>query len=292
MFFSTLDETILREHDESGSPVYRYVMGQEKVHMARKLNGQINNDIAQDTRYLKHANSEVNTVEEALHRGAMYCNFLKTKKYQNVLFVGHFNAQQPSWLLEGESARMVDLMTPERSHLNAVADPNIVLQFVPMVHKMYGYTGEVSVVQPYSHRNRGVMHSLYGKNGLSENKFHCNTQYRHGMTADEWHLTLPEGTAKFDAVVFLGVPKKDDLEGFSEAVVRGCFSPICTADFAVIDMYYNEGDVNKFGGSKRQSNVESLSAVFSNRGQWDDAVQQDGGRPEEYAMMDRIISVF
>ena len=57
-------------------------------------------------------------------------------------------------------------------------------------------------------------------------------------------------------------------------------------------MYYNGGDDQKFISGETKDNSESLARVFSNRSEWDIAVQQSGGRPEELQLMDRIISVY
>ena len=91
-------------------------------------------------------------------------------------------------------------------------------------------------------------------------------------------------------MVFLGVPKNE--ESFSVEQVKECFSPICTADFDLVDMYYNGIDSQKFVSGETKDNTESLTRVFSNRSEWDAAVREDGGRPEELLLMDRIISVY
>lgn len=289
MFFNTKNETILRETNENG-PVYRYVMGHEKEEMSRNLNGQLNDSIKNNKLYLRHSSNKVNTVEEVLSRCPMYCNFLRTKGYKNILFVGHFNDGQTSWLLPQDAVRHVDLMSPERSHLDHVSDPNIVLQFIPMVWKMFGYKGDIKVCSPSESRHRGIMHSLYRNNGLKDYIIQSNKQYRHGMDKFEWNVSLSEGQEKFDAVVFLGVPK--NAGAFAEIAVRECFSPICTPDFDLVDMYYNQGDSEKFVLARKKDNTESLTTVFSNRSEWDSDIKSSGGRPEEYMLMDRIISVY
>jgi hypothetical protein len=288
MFFNNLNETILREIGPTGAPVYRYVQSEEKDHFARKLNGQINSDLSANSVYLKHANSRVNSVEEALNYGPMYCNFLQDKGYKNILFVGHFNAGQLSWILDASADRVVDLLPPERYHLGQMVDPNIMLQFVPMVHAMYTYKTSASVVRPPESRHRAVMHSLYSKNGLKDKMLGSNKQYRHGMI--DWTLDMPADAAKFDAVVFLGVPKHTD--SFEIETVRATFSPYCTPGFAMVDLYYNQGDSTKWVNGTKKDNTEGLAKVFANRAQWDDEVQTNGGRPEELSIMDRIINVF
>jgi hypothetical protein len=289
MFFNTKDETILRETNENG-PVYQYVMGHEKEDMSIRLNDLINKNIKTNKVYLRHSSRQVNTVEEAISKGPMYCNFLKTKGYKNILFVGHFNNNQTSWFMPFDADRNVDLMPPERAHLDQVSDPNIVLQFIPMIWKMFGYKGEIKVCSPSESRHRGIMHSLYRNNGLKDYIIKSNKQYRHGMDKFEWNVSLSEGQEKFDAVVFLGVPKNDGA--FAEIAVKECFSPICTPDFDLVDMYYNQGDSEKFVLARKKDNTESLTTVFSNRSEWDSDIKSSGGRPEEYMLMDRIISVY
>ena len=289
MFFSTINETILRETNESG-PVWRFVYGSEKESMARNLNGDLNQDINKHNFYLRHASSKVNTVEEALSKCPMYCNFLMTKQYQNILFVGHFNSSQHSWLLPWNADRHVDLLPPEKEDFGQLVDPNIILQFVPLIFKMFSYKADMMLCKPPEKRNTGIMHSLYMKNGLTDNMIPTSCQYRHGMNKYDFYLSLEPNTAKFDAVVFLGVPKNE--ESFTVQQVKDCFSPICTPDFDLVDMYYNGGDDQIFISGESQDNTESLARVFSNRSEWDIAVQQSGGRPEELQLMDRIISVY
>ena len=289
MFFNTINETILRETNENG-PVWRFVYGSEKEDMARSLNGQINENVKANKLYLRHASSDINTIEETLSRSPMYCNFLKTKGYENILFVGHFNTGQHSWLLPWDADRHVDLLPPERTGMGQLVDPNIVLQFIPLIWKMYSYTGDIKVCQPPESKHKGIMHALYKNNGLSNSMIPTSCQYRHGMDKFEFNLSLPVGQSKFDAVVFLGVPKNE--ESFSSEQVKACFSPICTSDFDLVDMYYNGGDFTKFIFGEKEDNTESLTRVFSNRSEWDAAVREDGGRPEELLLMDRIISVY
>jgi len=290
MFFNPLNETILKEIDASGNPVYRYVLGDEKLHAARKLNSQINEDQNANSRYIRHANSKVNTIEEVLNRAPMYCNFLQGKGYKNILFVGHFNAGQTDWLLSDFADRAIDLLPPEREHLGYHVDPNIMLQFIPMIHTMWKYQASSSIVKPPESKHTAIMHSLYNINGLSDKFRPSNSQYRHAYP--DWRLQMEDHEAKYDAVVFLGCPKEEDNGSFTEAEVRERFNQYCTNDFDIVDMYYNAGDAQKFVGSVKESNVESLARVFANRSQWDDEVQETGGRPEEVNIMDRTISVY
>ena len=289
MFFNTINESILKETNENG-PVWRFVYGSEKEDMARSLNGQINEDIATNKIYLRHASTNINTVEEALSRCPMYCNFLKTKGYENILFVGHFNSGQHSWLLPWNADRHVDLMPPERENMTQLVDPNIILQFIPLIWKMYMYNGEMKLCKSPESKHQGILYSLYEKNQLNDLMIPTSCQYRHGMDKYQFNLSLPVGQSKFDAVVFLGVPK--DEETFSVEQVKECFSPICTTDFDLVDMYYNGGDDQKFVSGETKDNTESLTRVFSNRSEWDVSVREDGGRPEELLLMDRIISVY
>lgn len=287
MFFSTINETILRETNENG-PVWRFVYGSEKESMARSLNSQLNKNIEVNKLYLRHHSNSVNTVEEALSRSPMYCNFLKTKGYENILFVGHFNTGQHSWLLPWDADRHVDILPVEREGMDQLVDPNIVLQFIPLVWKMYGYKGDIKVCQAPESNHRGIMHALYKENGLSDYMIPTSCQYKHGMNKFDFNLSLPVGQEKFDAVVFLGVPKNEDA--FSAEHVKACFSPICTSDFDLVDMYYNAGDKTKFIFGEAKDNTESLTRVFSNRSEWDADIRE--GRPEELQLMDRIISVY
>ena len=285
MFFNLLNEQILRDVP-SDSAVLQYVYGEEKEGIARKVNGQIEADLQANGDYLMYKNAETNAVEEALNRAPMYLNLLKHRGYKNILFVGHYNTGQYQWILESRMDRVVDAMPLERSNESTLVDPNIVLQFLPLVCKAFAYKGEFSVVKPRESRFRGIMHSLYQQNGLTPHYVESSVQYRHGMSDVQFATDK-----KFDAVVFLGVPKHED-NSFTKAQVESVFGGMLAEGAEFVDLYYGPTTEGKFEGSEQKDIAEHLDFTFAVRSAWDDSVQQDDGRPEEYEIMKRTVSVY
>ena len=287
MFFNLLNETILRDVTEEGT-VLQYVLGKEKETIARTVNGQIESDLQMNGDYLLHKNAETNTVEEALNRAPTFINFLKHRGYKNILFVGHYNTGQYQWILESRMDRVVDVQPPERSNMTTMVDPNIVLQFLPLVFKMYGYKGDFGVIKPRESRFRGILHSLYQQNGLTPNYVESSVQYRHGMSSTDVQF---EQGKKFDAVVFLGVPKHEGQD-FTAETVRETFSSVLTDNAEMIDLYYAANTDGKFVGADKTDHKQDWDSAFNMRTLWDEIVQENGGRPEEYEIMNRMISVY
>lgn len=123
---------------------------------------------------------------------------------------------------------------------------------------------------------------------MIENSLGCPHQYKHGQTS--WSL---EGEhEKFDAVVFLGVPMIDQSVGFEEDQVREIFAPMCTEDFEMVDIYYGLPSSVKWFNGEEKDNTTMVDVAFSVRSGWDYDVKTGGGRPEEYDIMKKMISVF
>lgn len=287
MFFNLLNESILRDVTD-GTTLLQYVQHNEKEKMLRTVNGQLESDIQSNGDYVHYKNAETNTFEEAFNRAPMFINFLKHRGYKNILYVGHYNTGQYQWILESRMDRVVDVQPPERNNMTTMVDPNIVLQMLPLVHKMYGYKGEMSLVKPGEARFRGVMHSVFLQNGLRDNYVESTVQYKHGMTSAD--IQFEQGK-KFDAVVFLGVPKHMESD-FSADTVRDTFSKVVTDDVEFIDLYYSASTEGKFVGAEKKDHKEDWDYAFNLRTLWDESIQKDGGRPEEYDIMNRMISVY
>ena len=288
MFFNLLNEKILR--DTSEGHVYQYVQSHEKEEVARKLNGQLGAELANHNIRLMHSSPDVNTIEEGLNRAPMFLNAIKNRGHQSVLFVGHFNQDQTSWIMSTKSDRLPDALPPERAELESVADMHVVFQFLPLVAKMYGYKGGFCYTSPDANRHRGVMHSLYDLNGLRSGMVKTVSQYRHGMSAEDLKIDMPEGE-RFDAVVFLGVPKNDGQD-FSAGEVRDVFAPFCKEGFEMIDLWYGVPDEGRFVGGEPKDNSVDADIVWTTRAQWEENFQEDGGRPEELDIFKRIFNVY
>lgn len=288
MFFNLLNEKILR--DTSDGHVYQYVQSHEKEEVARKLNGQLGSEMREHNIPLLHSSPDVNVIEESLNRAPMFLNAIKNRGHQSILFVGHFNSDQTSWIMSTKSDRIPDVQPPERSHLNSVADMHVVLQFLPLVASMYGYKGQFYYTSPDANRHRGVMHTLYDLNGLRGGMIKTFGQYRHGMSSGELGMGMnPE--PRFDAVVFLGVPKHGG-EDFTVDQVRNVFAPFCKEGFEMIDLWYGAPDAGRWIDGERKDNSVDADVVWTTRAQWEENFQADGGRPEEFDIFKRMFNVY
>jgi hypothetical protein len=283
MFYSTKDEFILRDGE-----VQSIITGSDKHQTVKSINSLMKFLTVHQGKYLRYKNSEVNVIEEAFSRGTMMCNAIMSRRYKNILFVGHYNDHQTHWMLDKFSGRMVDVFPPERDHMQTFPDLNIVAQFVPYVFKTMEYDASFTVVRPPESKHKGVMHTIYEAVGMVQDSLSCSHQYKHGQTS--WSL---EGEhEKFDAVVFLGVPMVDQGVGFEEDQVREIFAPMCTEDFEMVDIYYGLPSSVKWFNGEEKDNTTMVEVAFSVRSGWDDDVKTGGGRPEEYDIMSKMISVF
>lgn len=288
MFFSLLNEKILRDMTETG-PVYQYVYGEEKKKIVLDLRGTIDKDLARNSIKLKHSTPQIDTVEEALNRAPIFLNAIKHRGYKNILFVGHCNGDQDNWILDPALDRVIHALPPERAGSTEVVDPNIMLQFLPIIHREFGYKGGLGCTVSADPRFREVMHAVQVRAGLQKHMIGTTPQYRHGMTAEE--LELQPSDVKFDAVVFLGVPKHNN-EPFNLDMVKEAWSSVTTEDAEFIDLYYGAPDANKFVGAEKKDHSADLQVAWTTRAQWENDFQKDGGRPEEYDIFDKMISIY
>jgi len=287
MFYSPKKELILRDLNEDGSAFYQFVYGGEKESLALELSTQLKTILHEDGKYLAYQNSDVNTIEEVLNRVPMFLNMLKHRGYKNILYVGHFNDGQTSWILDEYADRTLDVLPPERSGLGSQIDPNIIVQFLPLLHKAFNYRGGFKVARPTRPQHRGLLYSLYGLNGLRGHMVQASSQYSHGNL--DW--TVESTEEKFDAVVFLGCPKYDN-RAFSFREVYDQFAQYCTPDFELVDLYYGAPDAGKWVGGEKKSTVSDIDVAFTTRSQWDSEIKDCGGRPEEVENFRRMLTVF
>lgn len=283
MFFNPKPEIVLKDGSTES-----FVSSQRKEFSARELSSIIKSITVEKGKYLRYKNEELHVIEEAFSRAPMFCNAIASRGYKNILFVGHYNDHQTHWMLDKFSGRMIDVLPPEREMMQTFPDMNIIAQFIPIIFKTYGYDASFSIPRPPESKHKGVMHQLYEETTLLNHSLACSHQYKHGQTS--WSLT--GNHEKFDAVVFLGVPMVDQGVGFEEDQVREIFAPMCTEDFEMVDIYYGlPSPVKWFNGEEKDSKT-MVDVAFSVRSGWDDDVKTGGGRPEEYDIMSKMISVF
>jgi len=283
MFFNDQNEIILKDGNTAS-----FFSGSKKMALVTYLNSVAKNVTINQGKYLRYKNDEVNVIEEAFNRAPMFCNALMSRGYKNILFVGHYNDHQTHWMLDKFSSRMIDVLPEEREDMQTFPDMNIVAQFIPLVFKAMGYDASFVIPRPPESKHKGAMHSLYESVGMIENSIGCSQQYKHGQ--DTW--SLDGDHEKFDAVVFLGVPMTDKGIGFEEDQVREIFAPMCTEDFEMVDIYYGLPSSVKWFNGEEKDTTTMVDVAFSIRSTWDDDVKTGGGRPEEYHIMNKMISVF
>ena len=283
MFFNDQNEIILKDGNTAS-----FFSGSKKMALVTYSNSVAKNVTINQGKYLRYKNDEVNVIEEAFNRAPMFCNALMSRGYKNILFVGHYNDHQTHWMLDKFSSRMIDVLPEEREDMQTFPDMNIVAQFIPLVFKAMGYDASFVIPRPPESKHKGAMHSLYESVGMIENSIGCSQQYKHGQ--DTW--SLDGDHEKFDAVVFLGVPMTDKGIGFEEDQVREIFAPMCTEDFEMVDIYYGLPSSVKWFNGEEKDTTTMVDVAFSIRSTWDDDVKTGGGRPEEYHIMNKMISVF
>ena len=281
MFYNSKLESI-----QSNSSTQKYVSSTTKESFVSDIHGLIKDKTTNQGKYLRTWNGEVDVVEEAVSRAPMFANALKSRGYKNILFVGHFNDHQTSWILDRFAGRMVDVLPEEREQFQTFPDLNVVVQFIPAVMNALGYEGSFTVARPPESKHLGVMHQVYSACNLPLSA--SATQYKHGnQSFDMEHSGEP-----FDAVVFLGVPMSTPDVGFEEDLVRSVFAPMCTEDFEMVDLYYGAPSSVKWQNGEEKSSLAEVQSAFSTRVSWDHGFARQGGSPEEFDIMARMFSVY
>lgn len=280
MFFNTKDEFILKDGVTQAS-----IDGTLKADMIYSMQYCLSENIRQG-KYLRHKSDEIVMSEEMLSRGAMFCNALAHQGYKNILFVGHFNDGQTHWMLDKFAGRMIDLLPPERDHMNSFPDMNIIAQSIPLVMQLFNYDVNFTLCHPPEPKYQGAMHELYEWFSLENRYAECSQQYKHGQSS--W--TIEGEHEKFDAVVFLGVPMQDQEVGFEEDQVREIFAPMCTPEFDMVDIYYGAPSAVKWFNGEEKDSKTMVDAAFALRSVWDDDISE--GRQEECDIMHNMIKVF
>ena len=281
MFYNPKLESI-----QSNSSTQKYVSEMSKEMLAGRLEGCVKNVTTNQGKYLRTWNGEVDVVEEAISRAPMFANVLKSRGYKNILFVGHFNDHQTSWILDKFAGRMIDLVPEERGDAQTYPDLNVVVQFIPVIMKEFGYEDSFTVARPSESKHQGVMHEVYSECGVPVSP--CGTQYKHGHQS----FGMEHSGEPFDAVVFLGVPMSTPDVGFEEDLVRSVFAPMCTEDFEMVDLYYGAPSSVKWQNGEEKSSLPEVQSAFTTRVSWDHGFARQGGSPEEFDIMARMFTVY
>mgnify|MGYP003325611501 CR=1 len=298
MFYRDDQETIISSVDQHGDAVMTYVSQAHKQETFRFLNSRVVNAKQDQDIVLQYKNDHVHVIAEAVNRAPMYCNFLTSRGYKNILFVGHFDVADYKWFHERQvddpASRMHDMFPPERQGNLFYPNIDIIVQFIPIFLNLWNYEPKVTIVRPPEPKHKGLMHHLYNKFRVTDNMVQSNKQYKH--VVDGYELDIPEGTAKFDAVVFAGVPNQEGETAFQLQQIQDIFAPYLTSNAHYVDIYQNQGTSRSFRFFRDNVRTEkdiagNLGAVMTARSIWDKETRNQG-RGHEYAFLKRQIRVF
>ena len=290
MFYRPINELIVKTtRDDNNSSTGTYIHKEHKKNQWGKLNYLMTGETKKNDIELRWKDLYSHTVNNVFNYCPMVLNYLSLKGYKKILFVGHYNSGQKSWVMDRKSDRNIYPTPSYHSLKTTMVDPNVWLQFLPIVRMAYGYTNfEMHTLSPPESRHRKLMNALYKRYEID--LVPCSQQYKHGRSID---IDIPPDT-KYDAVVFAGVPKETEDTSFSLHHVKSVFAPYCTKDFEFIDLCYQDPDVDKYIQGAVQSNEEHLNEVFVTRSIWDDKFREseDEDRATEYAILDGTISSY
>ena len=290
MFYRKQNELIVTEgRDENGNSTSRFIDKDSKASQWGKLNYMLHGEKRKHDLHTVFKSPDAHTVSDVFNYCPMILNYIQLKGFKNVLFIGHFNASQRRWLTPRKNGRMVHPTPSYHSMNDEAVDPNIWLQFLPIVHMAYGYDFNMHVAVPPESRHRQLMHALYKRYEL--NLVPCNKQYKHCML--DWRLHSP--IYEYDLVVFAGVPKKNDEETFRINDVMNVIAPNVPMQNKlpeVIDLYYQDPDNMKFVGGALHNNDDHLHECFALRSIWDTQFRENSTSDKriEYSILDTIIN--
>lgn len=290
MFYRAQNELILTQpRDESNRSTGIHVHREHKKNQWGKLNYLIDGEVRKNDIVLRWKDAHSHTVNEVFNVCPMYLNYLSLRGYKKVLFVGHFLSAQKSWTFPRKSDRNIFPTPSYRAMEETMVDPNVVMQFLPIVRMAYGYTNfEMHTLSPPETRHRKLMHALYKRYEID--LIPCNQQYKHGRNIE---ITPPRDT-QYDAVVFAGVPKDHEDTSFTVHHIRSVFQPYCVEGFDIVDLNYQDPDPAKYIESATVENEDYLNELFVTRSIWDQSfrnhTQED--RNTEYAILNNTIKCY
>jgi len=258
----------------------KYIHKEKKQTEWGRLNYTIGGEVRQNDLVLRWKDFWSHTVNDVFNYCPMFLNYLAIKGYKKILFVGHYNAAQTTWTINRKMDRVVHKTPSYHSLDETMVDPNIWLQFLPIVRMAYGYIDfEMHTVSPPESRHRKVMNALYKRYNVD--LVNSDKQYKKGRNVQ---ITTPPDT-QYDCVVLAGVPKdRDDLD-ISHHHIRSAFAGVCTSDFDIVDFYYSALPLQT---GVSEDNAYYLNEVFALRNVWDQRFRDEN--PEDKAIQYAILN--
>ena len=285
MLYSKNNEFIV--HGKTGD-VYnsKMVHSNAKSDLLSKLYGRLKQYKNTYQGSLQFATSSANGVNSIMTRCPIILNMIAGRGYQKILFVGYYDeGRMLNWMKNPDDPSIIDEIPFESANISAAMDFNICYQFLPIIAKEYGYDFDFDVVRPPESRHRGAIHWLYDKFGIPT--VSSSKQYKYGSTSTDFHLTVQN----YDAVVFMGVPKKYSDTTFTSSEIKGLFGEYILPHCEIFDIQYGEEDKLRYSDlENRKDHSEQIVKAFSTRAEWDQEVVT--GRPAHFQAFERDIKVY
>ena len=191
------------------------VRSQVKEEVLGKLEHSMMTYVTEIDDRLRYENEKESALLNALSVCPIVLNAFANRGHKNVLFVGHYDqGRSRNWLNSGH---------------------RVWYQFLPIVHKEYGYDFDMMLLRPPTGKNLGAMWYLYDQFQLL--RIPSSEQYVHGKRFKVADIpSRPD--EKFDAVIFASVPCED--ENFSVTALRNVWKKWCTEDFEIYNLFDGE----------------------------------------------------
>jgi len=183
-------------------------------------------------------------IEKMLVVSPILLNVIANREPENVLFVGHHDqGKNRNW---------------NRDNLN------ILSQLIPIVHRVYGFSFEMTLLKPSSPKNLGTIWHLYNQFELSSMQF--NKQYVHGEKVLIKDVEN-QPDEKFDTVIFAGVPH---TSRFSGVTLQKVWERWCKPHFELVDIYDGGETQDRFIDQEHRQDIErDVSRAFTLRSEHD-----------------------
>lgn len=282
------NELIAVERSPTNTTTSRYIHKSHKQTEWGRLNYTIDREVRQNDLVLRWKDRWSHTVNDVFNYCPMFLNYLAIKGYRKILFVGHFNAGQKSWTINRKMDRVLHQSPTYNSRDDTMVDPNIWLQFLPIVRMAYGYDSfDMHTLVPSERKHRGIMNALYRR--YECDLINCNKQYKKGrvnMSIDR----LPD--TQYDCVVLAGVPKDEqDQDLISHHHIRAEFASYCTGNFDIVDLRYGAAALQE---GTPEPNQYYLNDVFAIRNIWDDRFREElvADKNIQYRILDESIRCY
>ena len=287
MLYSKNNEFIV--HDKTGD-IYnsKMIHSNTKSDLLSKLYGRLKEYKNKYQGSLQFATSTSNGVNSIMTRCPIILNMIAGRGYENVLFVGYYDeGRMLNWMKDPDDPSIIDEIPFESANITAAMDFNICYQFLPIIAKEYGYDFDFHVVKPPESRHRGAIHWLYDKFEIPT--VSSSKQYKHGSTSTDFHLI----NQNYDAVVFMGVPKKYDDTTFTSDEIKSRLNQNQNLldHCEIFDIRYGEDDKLRYSDlENRKDHTPQIVKAFSTRAEWDQEVIT--GRAAHFQAFERNIKVY